>query len=284
MNQHRNGFTFIGVLFSTISNWVSILSYVGISFSVFILFVKKNWYAIIFLLFFVIIRIAFIICFKYRDNIIKWILRLFAPNSAYYYSRWESVYEYKSLNKMAFHTRYHVRAMQNGVKYIRVRFNWSGETESNPIHPKPAKTDGCTTKKVEHSGDEFGYKYYNVFNKTEFNKGDPDGVKLGVDIENMNVIDKAVSHHLLTSVNVVTEKLYMKVIFPENIFPEDVVAHEFLHATDDNHWRDRSSECKIERQDEGKWIISWEVVKPVYGGKYIIFWEPAQIKDEKKID
>lgn len=274
MEQRRNNYTVIGSVFNTISSWLGILSYIGVPAAVLLAVLKRYSWTIIILSSLIVLWIAIRLCRKNQENIIKFILRLFAPNATYCYSKWEAIYEYKSLDNMSFHTRYWVKALQTGVDHIRVRFNWSGATDSNPIHPKPAKSGGCTTQRIDFVGDEYGYKYYNVYNRTSFNKGDPE-IKLGIDIENMRVTSRrAVSHHLLTSVNVVTDLLHMKVILPSNIYPTSVVAHEYLHATDDNHWRDHSCKCQPMRQDDGRWVLSWVIDNPVFGGKYILYWTP----------
>lgn len=274
MKKQKSGFTIVGTAFSTISNWAGILSYLGISVAAVLAFLKKYALAILLVVIAIIVLILIHLCKKYRASIIKFILRQFAPNSPYRFTKWEAIYEYTSMNTMAFRTRYTVKAMQAGVDHIRVRFNWSGATDTNPIKPKPAKTSGCTTQRIEFAGDEYGYKYYNVFNRTAFNKGEQD-VKLGVDIEDMRVSNKKeVSHHLLSSISVVTDTLQMIVVLPSNIYPNNIIAHEYLHATDETHWRDCSTECTVERRDDGKWKVSWEIDKPVFGGKYIIYWNP----------
>lgn len=279
MSKKERSFTFIGDAFSFISNFASILSFLGISTAALMFYLKKYILALGIAVCAFCVWGVFKICFKFRDSIIKRVLRWFAPNSTYSFSKWETEYEYKSLECMSFRTRYSVKAMQAGVNHIRVRFNWSGASESNPIIPKPAMSDGCTTKEIKPAGEEYGYKYFDVFNQTSFNKGDPE-VLLGVDIEDMKTDDpQKVSHHLLTSVNVVTDVLTMVIIFPKNIYPENIVAHEYLHATDDNHWREHTTACKLNRNAEGKWVISWSVKNPVFGGKYIIHWKPELINN-----
>lgn len=274
MNQRKNAFTFIGAIFGICSNWASILSYLGLPIAFILAICKKYIWAIVLAVIAFSMLIVIHACMKHRDSIIKFVLRLFAPNSTYCFSKWEVIYEYIATDEMKLHTRYTVKALQTGVDHIRVRFNWSGATETNPIHPIPSLNSGCTTQRIEFAGDEYGYKNYNLYNRTAFNKGDPD-VKLGVDIENMKTTgQKEVSHHLLTSVSVVTDTLHMKVILPKSIYPANVVAHEYLHATDNNHWRDRSADCQPIRQDDGTWVISWNIDKPVFGGKYIVYWDP----------
>lgn len=279
MRRKEKSFTFIGDVFSVISNWASVLSFAGVSAAALMTCLKQYFWASCIGTLAVLLFVFFRICFKCRDKIIKSVLRWFAPNSSYSYEEWNAEYEYKSLTCMSFRTRYKVKALQSGVKNIRVRFNWSGASESSPIIPKPFCADGYTTKEVKYAGEEYGYTYYDVINQTSFNKGDTP-VMLGVDIEDMKTNDpQKISHHLLTSVNVVTDQLNMTILFPQNICPKNIVAHEYLHATDDNHWRERSSECSRVFRDDNKWEVTWKVKDPVYGGKYIVHWNPELINN-----
>ena len=275
MEKKKNSFTAIGAIFNFLSGLSSILSYIGVPIALIFLFFKQYTGLII-----VVVTIAFLLFISFyprknSDKIIKKILRLFAPSATYSFSSWKATYEYHSNELMSFHTRYNVKALQTGVECIRVRFTWSGASEKNPIHPKPCKTEGCTTKSIEYEGDEFGYKFYKVYNKTRFNKGDPE-VKLGIDIDNMKVTkDKPVSNHLATNINVITDELTMRVLLPSNLKPTNIRALEYLHSTDHNHWKDLSDESKCKSLDDGtgRWEIALTVSEPVYGGKYFICWD-----------
>lgn len=275
--KSKRSFTVVGTAFGWIGNAASILSYIGIPVSIILAFCKQFRWAIFTFTVAIVVLLLIHVVHRKRDSIIKLVFRWFAPNSQYCYAVWESTYEYISMKEMAFRSRYVVKALQTGVDHIRIRLNWSGATEANKIHPEIEKGAECSTKSIEYVGDEFGYKFYDVYSQKPLNKGD-EPVKLGININGMTATEeKKVSHHLLTNVSVITDTLHMKVILPKNIYPKNIVAHEYLHATDDYHWRDHSSELsRPQRQDDGKWVISWSISKPVYGGKYLITWEPDQ--------
>ena len=85
---------------------------------------------------------------------------------------------------------------------------------------------------------------------------------------------------MLTNINVETDVLILKVILPNVISFQNVEYLEYLHATDDFHWHryvadTKNSPVTIESStNSNKTTITWEIKKPVFGGKYVIRWEP----------
>ena len=264
-------------IFSIISNIIAILSWIGISSIsfLFVFFYRNFWLAIPLLVLVLLLFVLRIIKKQYK-NIIKWFLKLFAYNTQYYFDEWTAKYEFHSQYKMSFHTTYIVKALQAGVDHIRVRFNWSGSSDDNPISPRPIVKRDYDSDKLELYQQQYGYNYYKLYSKNKINKNQG-SLKLGVELNNLVDTQKKASPHLLTSISVITNKLYMIVVFPENIYPEKIWCLEYLHATDDIHWNDLTDEHTLERKDK-KWVLSWTITKPVFGGKYYMSWQPSLVE------
>lgn len=261
---------FAGKVFTTLANVVSILSWIGLGGTVFYAVLSKIWVWLVLCL--VPIAFIFIIAYakKHKSQIMSRFMRWLAPAMPYMINNWNVVYEYVNSTQMRFEATYLVKALQVGVDYIIVRYNWSGENADNKIIPKViSDRDGFESSRLEFVGTEYGYSYYKLYSLRTHNKGDV--FKLGVQIEDMNVKGKDPSPHLLTSVIAVTEMLSMSVVFPANIYPNKVVCMEYINSTDFYYWQSKRIEAK---RNEDKWIISHNQKNPIYGGKYVIEWEP----------
>lgn len=262
-----------GKIFGLIADVLSILSWIGIPLSVFLSILQQSWAWIIPSLLLVIILVLLALCRKYSRSIVHWVLGLFALNLPYRFLSRTSEYEYISSDRMQFRTTYEVKALQTGVDYIRARFNWSGETDINAVQPKPVleEENKIYTARLEPDGREYGYSYYKVFSPSRHNKGDAP-FHLGT-CSDLKVGDRPVSHHLLTSISATTDVLHMRVILPEHLSPHNIEFFEYLHATDEHHWHRYEGEAKRHGK---KWVITWDIEQPIYGGKYLITWTFAQ--------
>ncbi len=270
----------VGQIFNHTYGIVTIVGWLGISASTLFSFFLKSWHLLIpagvLLLLLSLLRF----CKTHNRRIIAWVMDLLSPNFSYRLSLWEVNYEYKSMSEMRYETKYVVHALRTGVDHIRIRFNWSGSPDATP---RPVKRQGYHTKKLEFDGMEYGYKYYNVFSWSAFNKSDGP-VTLGVVSDPLIVTDpEALSHHLLTSMTMPSDRLTMRVTLPYEISPENVEFFEFLHATDDFHfhWHKYDeehpySQDKMVELTDGKWVITWDIPHPIYGGKYLIKWLPTE--------
>lgn len=261
---------------SIIGDVVAVFSWLGITSSSILVFCKTNYWYIIPAGVFAVLLVCVYLGKKNRIAIIKYVMNMLAYNMKYSFEEWTAEYEYHSNTKMSFRTTYLVKAIQAGVEHVRVRFNWSGATDNNPIKPEPIREDGYYSNDLKLVDREYGYNHYNLCSSKAINKGDKP-VKLGVKLENLEDAAKIASPHLLTSISVTTKKLNMIVILPYDIHPENYYCLEYLHATDDCHWRDLSNECNLELKN-GKWYLSVTVDKPVFGGKYILRWNPTLYK------
>ena len=272
--KKQSHFTFIGKFFSVFETFLSILSYLGITLSVLWGFFKKNFWMIIPFTIFSGILICVFLCKKYHVELIKKFITLFAINCPYKYVRYKATYEYESMEQMKLHTTYLVKALQTGVEFIRVRFNWSGATEKNPVVPSIISNGEYETDRIEFEKSEYGYNCYKLYSKNKCNKNDPP-VKMGVDLGTLVVKDKKISHHLQACINVITDSLELEIILPFGIYPSKVCFLEYLHSTDDEHWHKFSdSDYTKPKLENEKWVIRWVIEKPVFGGKYIIEFDP----------
>ncbi|MBR3692503.1 MAG: hypothetical protein IKL89_07400 [Clostridia bacterium] len=271
-NKEEQNLTVIGKAFSLASNITTKFSWFGITASSAAGFFYKNIFFFIPVVVFISILIVIHICKANNISIIKGIFNMFAYNMQYSFDEWTAQYVYHSQEKMSFYTTYKVKALQTGVDHIRVRFNWSGATESNPINPIPICEDDYKSDRLEFFQREYGYNHYKLYGKNPISKNDAP-IKLGVKLENLEDKSKIASPHLLTSISVVTKKLNMRVILPSNIHPENIRCLEYLHSTDDFEWHDLSKDCVLEKIGN-EYHITWVVDKPIFGGKYILSWDP----------
>lgn len=280
-NKQKDSFFAVGKTLATIADLISVLSWIGVSVSVISSIVSRNLAWIIPLcIFSVLILIAFL-CKKNHILIVKWIMNMLAYNMKYVLDEWTARYEYLSAKEMTFRTTYVVRALQPGMDHIRVRFNWSGETDSNPIEPKPIVETGFDSVRMELFDKEYGYKHYNLYSRNKINKGD-EPLKLGVTLDGLVDVSEKASPHILTSISVVTDRLKMIAVLPIHMIPEDIHCYEYLHSTDDCHWHDLTSMCEC-KTEGNKWQVSILIDKPVFGGKYILKWRPSTLDSADSI-
>lgn len=273
----------IGSVFNGVGVGITILGFFGFSATSIYNFLNNtwttNWWWVVIALSITFGALAIIFWGKkHSHTIVSFFLNLFAKMLSYKLKKWEIIYEYLSEVEMQYEAHFDVVALQTGVDHIRVRYNWSGATESNPIKPEPILDSGYQTTHLEPDGTEFGYSFFKVFSNTKINVGDRP-IKLGVKISNLKETVKKASPHLLTNVNVPTEELIMKVLLPSNIFPEDIEFLEYIHATDDHHWHkyvqgDDHNIVRVNTIQENKKEIVWPVKHPIIGGKYVIRWQP----------
>lgn len=274
MNKKQvKNLTVVGKVFSAVSDVLTILSYLGLTLSVIAGIIKKSLICVIPFVISIIILIIICFCKKNNTAIIKYILKIFAYNMQYTFDEWTTEYEYHTIDKMSFSTSYLVRAQQTGVDNIRVKFNWSGATDLNPINPQPICKGDFQSNRIELFAREYGYNHYKLYSKHSINKGDTP-IKMGVKLSNLVDTERKASSHILTSISVDTKKLTMIAIFPTTMPIKNIRCLEYLHSTDDFHWHNLSDEHKIELSGSKQYLI-WSVDKPVYGGKYIMSWEFA---------
>lgn len=278
--------TCAGEIFDWVSRILTILSFLGITINTICNFIYNTWsthwrpvvvWGVVFFACVFVVRL-------FRNNsylIIKTAINAFSRKSRYKILKWENTYEYLDFDKMQFRSELTVKPLETGVEYIRTRYNWSG---GSAIKPEPITDDGFMTGRIESDGEEFGYRFYRVFSKVMLN-GNDHPIKLGVKICNLVDVNKTASPHLLTSINVETDELVLRVILPKELHFKNVEFLEYLHATDDFHWHRYTTETKnspveIDRATRtDKDIISWSIKRPVFGGKYIIRWEPILSKE-----
>lgn len=273
----------IGSIINNISAGVTFLGFFGISAASIYNFITNSWktnwwWMAIVVVTMVVASVINHLSKKHYRLIVVYILNLFAKNLSYKLQKWEIIHEYLSETDMQFEAHFDVIALQTGVDHIRVRYNWSGATESNPIMPEPIIDAGYQTTRLDADGTEFGYSFFKVFSNTKINVGDKP-IKLGVRMRNLKETEKKASPHLLTNINVPTEELVMKILLPSNIYPEAIEFLEYIHATDDYHWHryvqgDDYNLVNVNITANNKKEIIWVITRPIIGGKYVIRWQP----------
>lgn len=261
-----------GGLFSTVANWASILSFLGVPATVIMAIFKHNNMLYLYAVLCLIIFCSVLLLKKHYIQIIKLFFRMFALNKTYKFIEWNAVYTYETENQMSFRSTYLVKAEQSSVDRIRVRFNWSGSVDQNDVIPHPITGSGYETKKIEPDEPKFGYRYYNLFSNNKLNKKDHP-VKLGVKILNLEDKTNKASKHLLTSIIAVTDQLNMTVRLPKAMKPQHWYGYEYLHAVDDCHWHDLSNEVVLVEEDDKFVELKWTIKKPIFGGKYCLSWQ-----------
>lgn len=276
-NEKKKRSLIIGKIFDIISFGLDIISFLGFTASAIIGCIKRNWMfaipTVIFILIFIVIAICrkYNLFRKYNHRIASFVMNLFSPNNGYKLKEWKTVYEYLNEDNMKFHVEYEVDPLQSDVNFINVRYNWSGENETNPIIVKPIKNKGFDTKNLEEIGKEYGYKLYKLHSNNTYNKNDKP-FKLGVKMDLSKKPEDPISHHLLTSISMKTENLRMIIKFPYSLHPTNIRKLEYLHSSDYVHWVSDNS-YKAELDENNKWVIKWDVENPIYGGKYVIKWD-----------
>ena len=277
----------ISNVISWISNAFTILSFFGISAGTISLICSLDigiqWYTLI-LISISLLLLPFLrrISDRFSSIVVAKVYSLFSKEMPYSLAEWDITYQYKTTTAMYFKALFTVKALQTGVDYIRVRYNWSGANGLNEKMLTPITSDGYSTDRIIYDGKEFGYTFYKIYSRTSINRDDVP-LKLGLEIKDMQDPEKKASPHLLTNINVKTDLLKMHVILPHDIAinPNDVEFLEYVHATDDHHWhRYTESSCKsvaINKLPDNGTQIEWIITHPIIGGKYVIKWLPMEI-------
>jgi len=176
------------------------------------------------------------------------------------------VYEYLSLTVMRFRNEFYVKPLHDGLDSFWDKYRWTG-TEN--IVPEPI----VNNYRIELVDVKYGYQRYRiVFGNKSYNKYDVP-IKTGIVFKSMNDSTKQASPHLSTGIYDITKNLTLEVCFPINLNPTNIRKLEYIHFTDEEHYRcinENSPEIDIENNSK---IIKWTISNPIYGGKYTIDWE-----------
>jgi hypothetical protein len=174
------------------------------------------------------------------------------------------VYEYLSMTEMRFKNEFYIKPLHDGLDSFSDKYKWTG---SEPVEPEPL----VPTHRIEPVGSTSGFERYKIiFGNKCYNKHDGP-LKTGIFIESMRDTDQTACPYLSTGIYDKTRNLSLEVCFPMNLNPTNIRKLEYIHYTDEEHYR-----CVRENSPEiadNRKIIKWIIKKPIYGGKYVIDWE-----------
>ncbi len=110
-----------------------------------------------------------------------------------------------------------------------------------------------------------------VFNNKVYNKSDL-LIKTGFSYSDNTDPKQQLSGRLVVGVFDITEILSLKVYFPTSLNLHSIRKLEYIHFTDEEHYR-----CILEKYPEYdtsscRYFIKYSIPKPIYGGKYVIEW------------
>lgn len=174
------------------------------------------------------------------------------------------VYEYLSMTEMSFKNEFYVKPLHDGLDSFSDKYKWTG---SESVMPEPL----VNTHRIELVDSINGFDRYKIiFGNKCYNKHDGP-LKTGIILKNMRDTDKTACPYLSTGIYDKTKNLTLQVCFPMNLNPTNIRKLEYIHYTDEEHYR-----CINENSPEiidNRKIISWNIKKPIFGGKYVIDWE-----------
>lgn len=187
-----------------------------------------------------------------------------APDKNYKLIEKKSTYTFKSYTEMEFYSSCKVKALHDGLEYIVVRYRWTGP--HNPV----VKTLNGQHNITEIESRMSGYQCCKIdFRGKKYNKNDRT-IDTGFKMEKLTDSNRVSSPHLCTGVYDITDKLVLEVKFSKELKVKDIRKLEFIHYTDDEHYKCVNEDVPT---IEGDWqVIRYEIEHPIYGGKYLIDW------------
>jgi hypothetical protein len=252
---------------SVVSDLLSIVSF-------FLSLASASTYFVFDLITFLYIGVFFLVLFiiillKRQSIAVKLMvvfMNLTAPDKLCEITSKSLVYEYHSMTEMSFKNEFYVKPLHDGCDAFSDKYKWTG---TEPVDPEPL----VATHRIEYidNNTRNGFNRYKiVFGNKCYNKHDGP-LKTGIIIKNMRDTDKVACPYLSTGIYEKTKNLTMEVCFPLNLNPTNIRKLEYIHYTDEEHYR-----CISQNSPEiadGKKVIRWEIKKPIFGGKYMIDWE-----------
>lgn len=252
---------------SLVSDMLSIVSFFLTFASASSYIVYDNIYFLYIGIFFLSIFILMILKRKViAKKLMVFFMNLTAPDKLCEIVSKNLVYEYISMTEMSFKDEFYVKPLHDGLDSFSDKYKWTG---SEPVLPEPI----VNTHRIEpiDNNTRNGFQRYKiVFGNKCYNKHDGP-LKTGIIIRNMRDTEKVACPYLSTGIYDKTKNLSLEVCFPMNLNPTNIRKLEYIHYTDEEHYR-----CINENSPEvidNKKIIKWEIKKPIFGGKYIIDWE-----------
>lgn len=203
---------------------------------------------------------------KITENILKFIMNLTCPDKMYKLTKKEVIYEFYSRDKMYHEKIFHVDVLHDGFTRITDKFKWTGDEKLNP----KAKYEN---QSIEMLDEKFGMQRYCIKFKQGISYSRHNNVPpMSMIIENITDQNQKSSLHLSTGVFEVTDSIILHIIFDNKLKPINIRKLEFIHYSDDEHYRCTEANYTYNNLTDKKEII-WEIKNPFYGGKYMIDWD-----------
>lgn len=218
----------------------------------------------------IILVIPPIIIFARRQIIARkflgWIMNCTCPDKTYKLKKKEIIYEFKSREEMRLEKNFDAVVLHDGFTGVYDKFKWTGDGDLIPQPKRPA------LHKIEMLEEKYGMKRYQIKFKDEqnYSKGD-DVDTIGMVIENIQDKQHKSSLRLLSGVFEITDCLELHLIFDKDLKPKNIRELEYIHYSDDEHYRCENVNYVFNDSTEKKEVI-WTINKPIYGGKYVIDW------------
>lgn len=214
-----------------------------------------------------IVAVITVFCLKARISyaILKFIMNLTCPDKMYKTKEKHVIYEFKSRTSMRHEKCFKVEALHDGFSGVIDKFKWTGDTELIPKAKERSQT-------IELMDQPFGMQRYKIkfkHNRTYNRREDIEDMSMVID--NIQDPNKKSSLHLSSGVFEITDCLKLHVIFNKDLKPTHIRKLEYLHYSDDEHYKCENVTYENNDKTDTKEVI-WEIKKPIYGGKYIIDW------------
>lgn len=212
--------------------------------------------------------LIFLIIFrnKISEYILKYIMNLTCPDKIYKLKSKEVIYEFISREDMKHEKKFNVEVLHDGFIGITDKFKWTGEGE---LIPEATETD----QTIELLDKKFGMQRYKIKFQNNKSYSKHDSVpEMKMMIKNIKDPKHQSSLHLSSGIFEITDCLILHIIFDKNLKPRNIRKLEYLHYSDDEHYKCKKGELTYDSNNDKKEII-WVIRKPFYGGKYMIDWD-----------
>ena len=262
MNKSESKLKFISIL----SDVLGITSFITTLIPVILGFTTNT--KIYFLLGLVFLIVLIIVSLKRKSiatALLKKIMNLTCPDKMYKLKEKEVLYEFIDREHMRHEKTFIPEVLHDGFTGIDDKFKWTGEGALIP-------TAKYETQEIEMLDQKFGMQRYRIKFKNGIRYSSHDNVaKMGMVIESIEDLNKTSSLHLASGVFEVTDKLILKLSFPQDLTPKNIRFLEYIHYSDDEHYSCKEGTYDF-NQEKNKNEIIWEIKKPYFGGKYMIDW------------
>ncbi len=193
------------------------------------------------------------------------LMNLTAPDQPYKLNHKTVVYEFFSRHEMYHEKIFEGVALHNGVDHIDDKYKWTGNNTCvvEPLFPGQS---------IEILDNKYGMQNYRINNYDKKRVCRGQEIKMGMKIQGLVDPNGTSSLHLSSGVYEITDKLTLRVVFDNTLKPHNIRKVEYLHYTDDNHFKCSDNvEYDYDTLNDKK-FVEWTIEHPVFGGRYVIDW------------